>query len=151
MLTIFRFTKLEINKSMAQCKTAVSPLLMHWRYSSFVLSHRNDIKIQSGLIVLFFNWNTIFHAHYSDVIMSAMASQITSLTIIYSIVYWGADQTKYQSSASLAFVKEIHRWPVNSPHKGPVTWKIFPFDDVIMRAFSEHIGHTSNIQKDTPS
>ena len=63
-----------------------------------------------------------------------MASQITSLTIIYWTVYSGADQWKYQSSASLAVVLGIHRWPVNSPHKGPVTRKLFPFDDVIMTA-----------------
>ena len=44
----------------------------------------------------------------------------------------GAGQRKHQSSASLAFVRGIHRWPVNSPHKGPVTRKIYPFDDVIM-------------------
>ena len=42
----------------------------------------------------------------------------------------GADQRKHQSSASLVFVRWIHRWPVNSPHKGPVTRKMFPFDDV---------------------
>ena len=70
--------------------------------------------------------------HNNDVIMSAMASQIISLTIVYSTVYSGADQRKHQSSASLAFVRGIHRWPVNFPHKGPVTRKIFPFDDVIM-------------------
>ena len=64
--------------------------------------------------------------------MGAMTSQKTSLTIVYSIVCSGADQRKYQSSASLAFVRGIHRWPVNSPHKGPVTRKMFPFDDVIM-------------------
>ena len=64
--------------------------------------------------------------------MSAMASQITSLTIVYSTVYSGADQRKHQSSASLAFVRGIHRLPVNSLHKGPVTWEIFPFDDVFM-------------------
>ena len=63
--------------------------------------------------------------------MSSLASPITSLTIVYS-VYSRADQRKHQSSASLAFVLGIHRWPVNSPHKGPVTWKMFPFDDVIM-------------------
>ena len=72
------------------------------------------------------------HIHYNDVIMSAMASQMTSLMIVYSSVYSGTDQRKYQSSASLAFVRGIHRWPVNSPHKGPVTRKMFPFDDVIM-------------------
>ena len=64
--------------------------------------------------------------------MGAIASQITSLTIVYSAVYSGADQSKHQSSASLAFVWGIHRGPVNSPHKWPVTWKMFPFDDVIM-------------------
>ena len=72
--------------------------------------------------------------HYSDVIMGAIASQITSLTIVYSTIYSGADQRKHQSSASLAFVRGIHRWPVNSPHKWPVTRKMFPFDDVILHA-----------------
>ena len=71
--------------------------------------------------------------HFDYVIMSAMASQITSLRIVYSSVYSGADQRKYQSSASMAFVSGIHRWLVKSPHKGPVTQKMFPFDDVIMR------------------
>ena len=70
--------------------------------------------------------------HYDDVIMMAIASQITSLTIVYSAVYSGAHQRKHQSSASLAFVWGIHRGPVNSPHKWPVTRKMFPFDDVIM-------------------
>ena len=70
--------------------------------------------------------------HYDDVIMGAIASQITSLAIVYSIVYSGADQSKHQSSTSLAFVWGIHRGPVNSPHKWPVTRKMFPFDDVIM-------------------
>ena len=65
--------------------------------------------------------------------MGAMASQITSLTIVYSIAYSGADQRKHQSSASLAFVQGIPRWPVNSPHKWPVTPKMFPFDDVIVK------------------
>ena len=64
--------------------------------------------------------------------MSAMSSQITSLAIVYSTFFSGADQRKQQSSASLVFVQGIHRWPVNYSHKGPVTRKIFPFDDVIM-------------------
>ena len=68
--------------------------------------------------------------HYNDVIMGAMASQITSLTIVYSTVYSGTYQRKHQSSASLAFVRGIQS--VNSPHKRPVMWKIFLFDDVIM-------------------
>ena len=47
--------------------------------------------------------------HYNEAMMSPMASQITSLMIIYSIAYSGADQRKHQSSASLAFVRGIHR------------------------------------------
>ena len=69
--------------------------------------------------------------HYCNVIMGTIVSQITSLTIVYSTVYSDADQRKHQSSASLAFVRGIHRGPVNSPHKWPVTRKMFPFDDVI--------------------
>ena len=69
---------------------------------------------------------------YDDVIMTTMSSKITSLTIVYSTVYSGADQRKHQSSASLAYVRGIHRGPVNSPHKWPVKRKMFPFDDVIM-------------------
>ena len=63
--------------------------------------------------------------HYNDVIMSSMASQITSLAIVYTSVYSGTDQRKHQSSVSLAFVWGIHRWPVNSPHKWPVTRNFF--------------------------
>ena len=70
--------------------------------------------------------------HYYDVIMGAIASQITSLTIVHSTVYSGADHRHHQSSALPAFVRGINRSPVNSPHKWPVTRKIFPFDDVIV-------------------
>ena len=64
--------------------------------------------------------------------MNVMASQITGISIVYSTVCPGADQRKHQSSASLAFVGGIHRWSVISPHKGPVTRKMFPFDNIIM-------------------
>ena len=70
--------------------------------------------------------------HCSDVIMGEMASQMTSLTIVYLTAYSGADRRKHQNPTSLAFVRGIHRWPVNSPHNGPVTRKRFPFDDFIM-------------------
>ena len=66
--------------------------------------------------------------------MGPIASQITSLTIVYSTVYSDPDQRKHQSSESLAFVRGINRGPVNSPHKWPVTQKMFPFDDIIMRS-----------------
>ena len=71
------------------------------------------------------SWNFF---HNNDVIMSMIASQITSLISVYSTVYLGADQRKHQSSASLAFVWGSHR----DRYKGPVTRKMLPFDDVIM-------------------
>ena len=74
-----------------------------------------------------------FASHYNDVIMSTMASQMTSDSIVYLSVCSGPDQRKHQSSASLVFVRGIHRWLVNSPHKWPVTQEMFPFDDVIMK------------------
>ena len=59
-------------------------------------------------------WTDEIHSiHYNDDIMSSMASQITSLTIVYSTVYSDTDQRKRQSSASLAFVWGIHWWPVS--------------------------------------
>ena len=64
--------------------------------------------------------------------MGAIASQITSLTIVYSTVYSDADQRKHQSSASLAFVREF---------TGPVTRKMFPFDDVIMNRGAFNVDH----------
>ena len=64
--------------------------------------------------------------------MSAVASQISGVSFVCLTLGACADQRKHQSAASLTFVREMHRWPVNSPHKRPVTWKIFPFDDIIM-------------------
>ena len=80
------------------------------------------------MLVRMILWFDIVCYHYSDVIMRAIA-------IVYSSVYSGADQRKHQSSASLAFVQGIHRWPMNSPYKWPVTQKNFPIDDVIMIEF----------------
>ena len=93
-----------------------------------------------ALVNLWKPWRQNHVSQYSDVMMGAMASQITSVSIVYSTVCSGSDQRKHQRSASLAFVRGIHRWPVNSFHKGPVTWKMFPFDDVIMILL---IGHAS--------
>ena len=109
------------------------------------------IKNQNNLIILHTIWGqglcifceyTVWPCialHYNDVIMSSTASQITSLTIVYSTVYSGADQRKHQSSASLAFVRGIHRSPVNCPHKGPVKRKMLPFDDVIMLSVTSDV------------
>ena len=90
-----------------------------------------------GLLGINYSWGIgivppHFTFHYNYVTMGSMASQITSLTIVYSTFYSGADERKHQSSASLAFVSGIHRGPVNSPHKWPVTRKMFSFDVVII-------------------
>ena len=73
----------------------------------------------------------IDYSHKNDVIMSTMTSQMTNLTNVYSSVYLGADERKHDRSASLAFVRVLHRWLVNSAHEGPVMRKMVPFDDVI--------------------
>ena len=86
------------------------------------------LPIFSWLWLHYLSMNENSMRHYNDVLMSATVSQLTNLANVYSTVYSGDDQRKRQSSASLAFV----RWPVHSPHKGPVTWKMFPLDDVIM-------------------
>ena len=97
----------------------LTPLLTHWSFGYINISW-------------WLHWVYTYCLHYNDVIMTAMASQITSVSIVCSIVCSGADQRKHQSFASLTFARGIHRWPVDSPHKGPVTRKMFPFDDVIM-------------------
>ena len=79
--------------------------------------------------------------------MGTIASQITSLTIVYSTVYSDEDQRKHESSASLAFVQGIHREPVNSPRKLSVTPKMFPFDDVMREVWPFVL--TCFIQTDT--
>ena len=92
---------------------------MHMEYLAL------EIKWRLGIPT---NRNDFFLiVHYNDVIMSAMVSQITGVSIIYSTVCSGEDQRR-QTSVSLAFVGGIHC----SQHKGPVTRRMFPFDDVIM-------------------
>ena len=91
--------------------------VLYWNARTLETDNYHDVNLSS---------------HCSDVIMSATASQITGVSIVYSTFCSGADQRRHQSSASLAFALRIHRWPVNSPHKGPVTRNMFPFDDVIM-------------------
>ena len=101
-----------------------------------------DITIYNKILTILWEivscWITAC-IHYSDVINGAIASQITSLTIVYLTVYSDADQRKHQSSAWLVFVWGIHQGPVNSPHKWPVTRRMFPFDDVIMSPFDAWI------------
>ena len=109
-------------------------LLLTWlscwtnrRYVGDLIRHNNNVTESKGVRFYY-----VIRHHYSDVTMSAMESQITGESMICSTVCSGSDQRKHQSSASLTFVRGIHRWLVVYPHKGPVTWKMLPFDDVIM-------------------
>ena len=114
-----------------------------WKIVSVVVVvRRRHAMLMCGCVSIFFSLQSFSfisarhkgyrQAHHSDVIIGAIASQITSILIVCSTVSSGADQRKHQSSVSLAFVRGIQRWPVNSPHKEPVTRKMFPFDDAIM-------------------
>ena len=100
-------------------------------YNFWALPKGKDASKHAWNVWLHYNAHLMVY-HHNDVTMGAKASQITSLTIVNSIVNSDADQRKPQSSASLVFVSGIQQGPVNSPHKWPVTRKIFPFDDVIM-------------------
>ena len=99
-------------------------------YCSMKPKHISARKVLGGINSWFFHCQVLikrqwFCLDYSDVITSTMASQINSLTIVYSTVFSGAYQIKYQSSTSLAFVRGIQRWLVNSRHKWPITRKCF--------------------------
>ena len=112
-----------------------------WFTTYYLSAKYYDDRMTIPRILLIFHF--IFSRHYSAVVMGAMASLITSLASVYSTVHPGVDQRKYQSSAPLAFVRGIHRRPVNSPHRWPVTQKMFPFDDVIMVYLSYDRGTTN--------
>ena len=125
-----------------------SPTTRLFFFQHLVLSDRGNIKRphwwhirgefigdrpHKGLMIIGIITSSFIECHhYSDVKMSAMASQITSVSSNCSTVCWGADQRKHQSSASLAFVRGILQWPIDSSYNGLVTRKMFPFDDVIM-------------------
>ena len=70
--------------------------------------------------------------HYSDVIMCAMASQITSVSIVTQLFVQVQIKENIKAPRHWPLWRGINRWPVNSPHKGPVTRKMFPLNDVIM-------------------
>ena len=123
-------------EAMVRCRQATSHYLNQcWPRSMSPYEIRQNIghTMSPQMKLLYLIFTAVDFAHYSDVIMGAMASQITNLSIVYSTINSDADQRKHQISASLAFVRGIHRWPVNSAHKWPVTRKMFPFDDVIIR------------------
>ena len=104
MLLWNKYTETYFNRILFQIRT-FSFKVMHLKMSSTQRQPCSVYNMSRGRF------------RYGDVIMGAMASKITSLAIVYLTVYSGADQRKHQSSTSLAFVRRIHRWPVNSPEQ----------------------------------
>ena len=104
-----------------------------YRHRSLLLHHSNkkQVNLQWNVSVtgLLYVWKKQFCEldiiHYCDAIMGTVASQITSLTIVYTTVYSDADQSKHQSSASLAFVWGIHRDRWIPRTKGQLRGKCF--------------------------
>ena len=98
----------------------------------------NDATLGMGIFVISSNVSTKYLHRINHILDNIFSPRTTvscrSASSHYQnfVVYTAAGQRKHQSSASLASVRGIHRWPVNSPHKGPVTRKMFPFDGVIM-------------------
>ena len=114
-------------------QTVYNPIRMIWKLISS--KYRSDHAIGSQLCtsrqpgcrdVCKIKTSLQWRHHDRDGVSNNLPS------IAYSTVYSGTDERSHQSSASLAFVWGIHRWLMNSPHKGQVTPKMFPFDDVIM-------------------
>ena len=102
----------------------------HWLGASLesALDHRQAKSMaEMCSYVQGINWY-----HNNGVTMSAVMSQITGMSTVCSVACSSAHQRKHQRSASLAFVRGNHRWPVDSPHKEPVTLKMFPYSDIIM-------------------
>ena len=103
---------------MVLCKTAVTPLITQWSYCSLALIYRHT-----------HHWNIIsLQARHNG--HDGISNHRPHHCLLNCLFRFRSNE--YQSSLSLAFVQGIHRWPVNSPHKWPVTRKMFSFDDIIM-------------------
>ena len=103
------------NRQMVNTWTFLITTLSSWNCLSQKPNYSQEVQIHE----------TFYWWHYIDVIMTTMASQITSLTVVYSTVYSDADQRKLQSPSSLAFVWGIHRDRWFPRTKGQLRGKCF--------------------------
>ena len=116
-----------IHFAVSLCSRLGDPnLIFGWKYEWSAKA----LCTQKNLHVFFRTHCKTALLHYRDLIMSAMASQIIGVTIVYPTNCSRAYQ-RNTKSASVAFVRGIHRSPVKSLHKSPATRNIFPFDDAI--------------------
>ena len=98
-----------------------------WQDGTLIFLHIKEIYL------CLIDWNMESHSkihwNHCNNVISAVASKITGVSIVCKTVSTGSDERKHQSSASMAFLRGIHRWPVKSPHKKPLTRKMFPFEE----------------------
>ena len=88
--------------------------------------------------------------HWSDVTMSAMVSQITGIWTVCSVVCSLTLKSKKTSKLGvIGFVRGNHQWPVDFPHKGPITRKMFPFDESSWITLSKWLPYLPRANKST--
>ena len=109
----------------------LTPFMLETITNSTGLSWYYPVEQHSIRIIYVIVLNPSDTAHYNDVIMGAMASH-QRLDCLLKSLFRSIYKRHHQSSASLGFVRRIHRWPVNTPYNGPVTRRTFPFDDIII-------------------
>ena len=110
----FQYRQIDLNNASGRIKlysifiaygSSLVPRQIYWNVCTIYWSQMYRI-IQDICIQDFFHF-WVNSGHYINVTMTTMASQITSLTVVYSIVYSGQGQRKHPGSASLAFVRGI--------------------------------------------
>ena len=140
------FFDLRLNKRLSKQSTRrrfETPSRSSWRQCNGIghsIKKQDDLNGITGIQTWDLHVQNTNKSHYIDVIMGAIASQITGVSIAYSTVCSGVEQRNHQNSVPLAVLRWIQQCPVNSPCKGPVTRKMFPFDDVIMNGESVGTG-----------
>ena len=112
------------------CHLSLAMAAHIWPQALCIVSGRESTVLTNRFV----KEDPFLQPHYSDVIMSVMASQITGFSTVYSIVCSSADQRKHQSSASLAFGGGNSPVTIEFPTQRPVTQTMFPFDYVIMHS-----------------
>ena len=113
-------TRISVCLISCRCRNNVHIMVIQWVYRRYFRFLQNVIL---GCKISSLQWR---HNERDGVSISCVST-------VCSSGYSGGDQRNHQSSASPAFVRGIHRWPVNSPNKGPVTRKMFPLYDVTVK------------------
>ena len=103
-----------------------------WQHNNIDQGIRPVNRIYASIVIKFLSATTQLENTLQRRYMSIMASQITGHSSVCSTICSGQHQRNIRASRYCPFVRGIHRWWMNSPHKGSVTRKKFPFDDVFI-------------------